>query len=443
MLMSTDLERETPPELESLMAQQLAVALTARHVGFSMEPFDFEWWVGCSRQRPLPLASGIHLLTSDSSEQRRSYIEKRIAVLCARAYATTLILERKACAEGGAQNPAQFWQSLSDNGDYSRAAELCVAYLIEDEEKPKSSDPDGDFIKRVSQYIGLHGLRSVAEVLTKTEFLLFVSGWLSNFKRSSGFFRTTISTELLESYKPGLATLKIIDADLPAERAGDKPTDLPLANRIRNRNDDNQSRRCLVAHEVGHWLAARYVEIPTAGVEIKWRECSGSCTVYLGLPAFEWSLERYLRARIVVLCAGTFADCWMRYPEKRTGIGNEFYANLFRGSGVDDFAKLTELYLLYRTIRPSPTAQSGLASPPSPSEILESLLTLLKESGLHQSLVSSEFEALVTHLSCEAQVASSALTNRPSESVTFSTEVLDDACAEYGLSPNGRWTAAL
>lgn len=441
--MSTDLELVIPVELELLMAQELAVALIARHVGFRIEPVKVEWYIGCSRPRPLPSVSGIHLLTSDSPEERRSYIEKRIAVLSARAYATTLVLGRKDDAEGCAQNPELFWQIFSENGDHSRAVELCAAYLIEDTDKPNSCDPDADFINSSNQYLLHHGLRAVAEVLTEPEFLSFVDAWVSNFKRSSGSFQTTISTELLENYKPGLSTLKIIEGEIPAEQLCDMSSDLTFSKRMRDQEDYNQARRCLVAHELGHWLAARYEDVPTSGVEFEWEECGGSCTVHLGLPVFQWPLGRYLNARIAVLCAGSFADCWMRYPESRSGIGSEFYKTLYFGTGVDDFAKLTELYLLYRTIQPSPAAQRGLASPPNSSEILASLNTLLEKSGVYQTMISPEFEELVTHLNCKAQEASTTSISGPLKFIKFKTEELDDACTEYGLSRNCKLTTTL
>lgn len=432
--MSTDQELEIPPELKLLMAQELAVALVAKHVGFGLEAFEVQWPSDSCRPRALSSVSGIHWLTSDAPEQRRAYIEKRIAVLCARAYATTLVLAHKAKAGGESLTGDEFWQSLKDNGDRSRVQELCAAYLIEDTDKPDSGDPESDFLKRQNQYIVRLGLRTLATLLTETEFLSFVDQSLSNFNRSTALFQTTISAELLESYEPGLPTLAIREGGRPAEPHCDLPTDLTLPRRACAEEDSDVSRRCLVAHEVGHWLAARYVEIPTSGVMVELEECTGSCTVFLGFPAFHWSLERYLRARIAVLCAGSYADCWLRYPNERHAIGNEFYRTLYRDTGEDDFTKLLELYPLYRAMKRSLVAQPSLASPPSSTEILSVLTSLLRNFGLYKALRSPEFEELVNHVLCEAQLSSSASTNAPLQWIEFRTAELDAACSAHSLS---------
>lgn len=443
LTMSTDQEPEIPPELELLMAQELAVALVAKHVGFGVEAFEVQWSGGCCTPRALSSVSGIHLLTSDAPEQRRAYIEKRIAVLCARAYATMLVLARKAKVDGRSLTGNEFWQNLDDNGDRSRVVELCAAYLIEDTDKHGSGDRESDFSVRQNQYIFRLGPHVLATLLTETEFLSFVGQSLSDFARSTALFQTTISVELLESYKPGRPAQESRDGERSAEQPCDLPTDSSVPRRVRAEGEDDVSRRCLVAHELGHWLAARYVEIPTRGVKFNLEECGGSCTVFLGFPAFNWPLERYLSARIAVLCAGAFADCWVRSPNKRHGIGDPFYMTLHRGTGVDDFAKLQELYLLYRTMQPSPAESPNLASPPSHTEILAALISLLRKFGLYKAVGSPEFEELAKHVLCMAHLSSNALPKASGQWVEFETAELEAACSAHALSQDDKQTTPL
>lgn len=382
--MSRNQKPEVPPQL-ALMAQELAVALVAKHVGFDVDEFDVEWHVDSHKSRALCFVSGVRFLTSDAPEQRRAYIEKRLAVLCARAFATMLVLHRNAKADGSPISGDEFWTNLQDIGDRSLVLELCAAYLIEDTNKPHSGGQEEEFVERQNKYILCHGIRTVAAVLTETEFLSFVDKSLRNFELSTGMFRTTISAEVLQSYTPGISTVQIGEGDCSAVMLSHPAPDLTVTRRARSEEDAVLSRRCLVAHEIGHWLAAQYVEIPTSGVTFNLKELSGSCRVFLGPCAFQWSLERYLSARIAVLCAGSYADCWLGYPDKRGAIGDVFSRTLYFGTGRDDFAKLRELLPLFRTTQHSLDVHHKLKSPPSRDEILSVLTELLKKFELYSA----------------------------------------------------------
>jgi hypothetical protein len=424
--MSRNQKIEVPPQL-ALMAQELAVALVAKHVGFDVDEFDVEWHFDSHKSRALSFVSGIRFLTSDSSEQRRAYIEKRIAVLCARAYATMLVLLRNAKADGSPISGDEFWTSLHDIGDRSLVLELCAAYLIEDANKSYSGgQEEEEFVGRQNEYIRCHGIRTVAAVLTETEFLSFVDKLLSNSELSTGMFRTTISAEVLQGYTPGISTVQIGEGDCPAVMLSHPSPDLTLTRRARSEEDAGLSRRCLVAHEIGHWLAAQYVEIPTSGVTFNLKELSGSCCVFLGPCAFQWSLERYLSARIAVLCAGSYADCWLGYPDERVAIGDVFFRTLYSGTGRDDFAKLRELLPLYRTTQHSLDMHHDLKYPQRRDEILSVLNALLKKFELYGALRSPKFAELVEVMLCRAQSSSNA-------QVEFHTAELDAACSEHRL----------
>lgn len=435
--MSIYQELAIPPELEILMAQELAVALAAKYVGFCFEAFEVQWSGTSHEPRALCSVSGIHLLISGEPEQRRAYIEKRIAVLCARAYAAMLVLTRRVNAEGQPPSGNEFWQILQDNGDRFRVEELCAAYLIESKDSTESKNLEEEFFERQNQYILRFGLDTLAKLLTEKEFLSFVEQSLRNFKRSNALFQTMIDAELLERYEPGVPTLEIRERARLSEQPSYLSTDFNGLIQSRSEEDDDASRRCLVAHELGHWLAARYVEIPTSGVELNLAECVGFCTVFVGLPAFHWSLECYLSARIAVLCAGSYADCWLRHPDKRCAIGGVFYSTLCRKTGMGDFAKLMELYLLYRTIARSVNVRRDLASPPCGNEILSVLTSLLREFKLYESLRSPGFENFAKQIFCEAKLSGMISSNAPSQFIEFKTARLDASCAEHGISRNG------
>ncbi len=424
--MYTDQKPEVPPELELFLAHELAIALVAKHVGFTLEEFDVEWYGDGGKPRALSSVSGIQLLTVDAPEQRRAYIEKRIAVLCARAYATMLILTRKANANETAVSGDEFWHSLRDIGDHSLVVELCAAYLIEDTSKPDSGGEEIDFVERQNQYIFYHGLQTVATLLTGTEFLSFVEKSLSNFDRSMGMFQTTISAEVLKSYEPGTSTLKIGEGARPAAELRDQATDLTFPQWSRSEENVEVSRRCLVAHELGHWMSAQYVGIPTSGVQFKLDELLGSCEVFLGPPAFQWTLERYLSARIAVLCAGSYAECLLRTPDEGRSFYDALFSTLYFGTGKDDFSKLQELYLIYRTMPQSLAVPRNMASRPGREEIWSVLTDLLQKFGLYDALKSPEFEELVNHIFSRAKSSSSTPTN-------FETAELDAACSAHGL----------
>ncbi|CAN7571121.1 hypothetical protein LJR129_004154 [Acidovorax sp. LjRoot129] len=87
--MYADQKIEVPPDLELFLAQELAIALVAKDIGFTLEEFGVEWQGESRKLRPRALSSvsAFQFLTSDAPEQRRAYVEKRIAVLCARACA--------------------------------------------------------------------------------------------------------------------------------------------------------------------------------------------------------------------------------------------------------------------------------------------------------------------------------------------------------------------
>lgn len=447
--MPTDQEFKIPHELEMLMAQELAVALVAKHVGFTVEEFEVRWSGNSygrsgdsSKSVALSSVSGIHLLTSGASSHRRSYIEKRIAVLCARAYASMLVMNRRATADGRASSGYEFWESLEENGDRSRAAELCAAYLTEDPDRPESDDPEGYFSDRQNQDIVRFGPRVLAEFLTDVEFLSLVDQSLRGFGCSTPSFRATISAGLLQDYKPGHSTLEIKGWQSPTEQECGISASLTSLRQRPSDDDDELSRHCLVAHELGHWLAARYVEIPTSGVKFRLQEFDGSCTVFLGYPAFHWPLERYLSARIAVLCAGSYADCWLRYPEKRVAIGGSFFDTMYRGTGWSDFSKLQEIYLLYRTVLQSIPRKPNLASSPSNNEVLTVLTSLLRSFGLYNSLRSPEFGALAKHMLCKAQLSSAASSDAPLQWIELGSEELVAACLEHGLPSENKETAA-
>lgn len=447
--MSTDQEFKIPHELETLVAQELAVALVAKHLGFSVDAFDVKWsghsygWL-CDSGKSVALSSvsGIHLLASGTPKQRRSYIQRRVAVLCARAYASMLVLARRANAENKSLSGDEFWQILEETGDRSRVAELCAAYLIEDPDKPESSDPERDFLERQNQYIVRFGPHTLAGLLTDIEFLSFVDQSLREFGSSNPFFHATISAGLLEDYKPGHSTLEIKGLQPPTEQVCGMSTSLTSLRQTRSDEDGELSRQCLVAHELGHWLAARYVNIPTSGVKFKLREFGGSCTVFLGSPAFHWPLERYLSARITVLCAGSYADRWLRSPDKRFAIGRLFFDTMYCGTGLGDFTKLQELYLLYRTVLQSIPGRPNLASSPSSDEILSVLTSLLRNFGLYSSLRSPEFEAFAKHLLCEAKLSSTESTDAPLQWIEFGSEELAAACLVHGLPNESKETTA-
>lgn len=431
------------------MAQELAVALVAKQVGFTVEEFEVRWSGNSygrsgdsSKSVALSSVSGIHLLTSGASSQRRSYIEKRIAVLCARAYASMLVLNRRATADGRASSGYEFWESLKENGDRSRAVELCAAYLTEDPDRPESDDPEAYFYNRQNQDIVRFGPRVLAEFLTDVEFLSLVDQSLRGFGRSTPFFRVTISARLLQYYKPGHSTLEIKDGQSPTEQECDISGCLTSLRQSPSDGDGKLSRQCLVAHELGHWLAARYVEIPTSGVKFRLQEFDGSCTVFLGYPAFHWSLECYLSARIAVLCAGSYADCWLRHPDKRVAIGDSFFDTMYRGTGLSDFTKLQEIYLLYRTVLQSIPGKPNLASSPSNKEVLTVLTSLLRSFGLYNSLRSREFEAFAKHVHGKVKLSSAASPVAPLQWIEVGSSELVAACHEHGLPSKNKETAA-
>lgn len=102
-------------------------------------------------------------------------------------------------------------------------------------------------------------------------------------------------------------------------------------------------------HEVGHWLAWHYFGGVSSGVEVTILSVSGR---HMGasLPDLDWTMDslqdaiNYIKARLITLHAGIYAQCFMGHDFDADRIQKEF---CHLGSAGSDFHKAVELSWVY------------------------------------------------------------------------------------------------
>ncbi|MGZ2749610.1 hypothetical protein [Burkholderia stagnalis] len=387
------------------MAQSLATFLAAKAVGLKIEDIHItpERWTEAARINAdlvqIDLPGAIQQL------KRKEYIENRIFVLCAKAYAVLLLSIRDAERGEGKLTGNEFWDHLRENIEDSLLRELCALYLIEDDRSDLGDNFEANFEYKSNQYIATFGLKPLSKLLTKKEFLSLLSSLMNEpawMAADLHQFDILINDEAVADYKAGEVTVQFSD-----EKSHEFHGLKGLSSSTKGMNSKSIAQRCLAAHELGHWLAAMIVGIETSGIHLQLEDGGGNCTVFLGQPAFKWELVSYLKSRIAVLCAGSLADCCTKYPLQRHAIGNEFYLTLYRRTGIDDFSKLREIFLIYRTMSHRTVPAIDLSRPPSRDELLGEMVSLLREFGIWNILISDEYQYFVERILSSEMIAES------------------------------------
>ncbi|WP_246793047.1 hypothetical protein [Burkholderia perseverans] len=390
------------------LAGVLGTVIAARHAGarckkivVTTDPYDFSLklenpdfvdWVGLIRER-----------------DRDAYLRKRMFVLCARAWAEALVVQRSAEAEGKTPPPDQFWQCLRDGDDESIAHEVAIVHLTRSpiaDRQGAEAWSDEAFPDKLNKLILEFGLKPISALITRDEFLRFLDDFCQTWLDPDGRppnGRVDFDDGVAAGYQPGINEVRFGDGESVLVRVDDSEVasgeDVPGA-----KGDDDV--KCLFAHELGHWIAAYKLGIRTSAIELTWlcrwnakSELEGHCTIHLNGAAQAWDELRYLEARIAVLAAGALADYGFRHPGE-SAIGNGFYKLLKDGTGHDDFRKMRELLIVYvaAKFQDDRYMMSQFSWPLSGDIVLRAVVPLMKRLALWDLMQSNDFRTFVTEI---------------------------------------------
>ncbi|GLZ18625.1 hypothetical protein [Burkholderia plantarii] len=394
---------------KQFLAGVLGTVIAARHAGVGCEkivvtidPYDhslklenpdFMDWVGLIRQR-----------------DPDAYLRKRLLVLCARAWAEALVVQRDAVAQGRTPSPDQFWQCLGHGSDDSIAHEVAIVHLTRNRIagcQGAEACSDEAFADKVNKVILEFGLKPLSALITEDAFLRFLDDFCHTRLDPDGRLpngRVDFDDGVAAGYQPGVNEVRFDDVKSVPVRVDDSEV-ASGEDVLGGKGDDDV--KCLFAHELGHWIAACKLGIRTSAIELAWScrwdaktEPDGHCTIHLDSVAGAWDDLRYLEARIAVLAAGALADYCFRHPGE-VAVGDGFYKLLSNGTGRDDFRKMRELLVLYVAIkfRDDTYMMSRFSWPLNGQVVLNAVVPLMKQDLKIWDLIrSDDFRAFVTEI---------------------------------------------
>lgn len=398
-----------------IIARELGHLIAVREAGFQVRDVQIDWPLDGSPIEVRRPALG--LLEAAKRLGPKTYIEKRLFVLCAGGYGECLVVRREKEKSGEINDGDEFWKCFQDDdwavrpgrasvSDYKKARELAAVYqsLVEPSAPPLEEKFSEEFhSKVVHEYMGKFGLLLLHNLLTAEEFLGLVDNIVEQevgadrLRRSPTIVLGSSTVDIYVSGKP----VTTIDA-----------LQLPEANSVESFDKSDQTSakntpleiQRIFGHELGHWLAAEVVGLRTSGVSLTWKRgrrwdqyiADGHCTVFVGSACATLGFQRYLASRIATMVAGPLADCWMRSPGKMS-VGGTLYMNLFREYGADDFEKAVELIIIH--------AAQALAdrqdwSAPVDREVgqefvLRTIVGILRQFGIWELILSDSYLSFI------------------------------------------------
>lgn len=394
------------------IARELAHLIAVREAGFCLGDVQIS---SSETSRPFVVRrSSIGLFEEAKECGPKTYMEKRLLVLCAAGRGESIVVSSDKEKSGESCDGYEFWDCFQVEGwsvfpgraaisDCDLACEIATAYrsLIAANDSSTDQDLSDDFHNRAMfGFIHTFGITPLRRLLTEREFLKLLDGIVEREVNPDGSLRNSVVTlgpEDIEAYAPS-------EPDNEASTAGNPKID--------NRSVDDCSSgipseklhieiQRIFAHELGHWLAAKILGIRTSGVVIEWERLGveyyafGHCTVFLGAVCATLGFEQYLESRIAGIAAGSLADCEVRLPGKEA-IGDELYKTLHRGGGTDDLEKLAELVVIHGATHLTYRHDSvPIGREVSEEQVLRTIIGVLNRSKLLPIIRSAEYLSFV------------------------------------------------
>lgn len=422
---------------ERAIARELAYLLAHRLAGFSMRAVSIapstEGYPFRTKTNDAPDAAA----DAPQSFELKDYLQKRMLILCSRAYADALLLRKDKRLPSQSVTADEFLKCLQakrsdaehpDDDDFDRALEIATLYwsLVAGDSSAKESDQlvvEKAYRKTIYDYLFKFGLKPLRDFLTEKEFFTLLEETVQREVNSEGEFRTSplvLAPFSVAEYTPGNNEF----ADRHEDRISGEASDIndtphstqeaeaiPEAVAIAPAETFPEPIRCLFAHELGHWLTATRLNIGVGDIELTWArgyrgaQGHGHCEMLLGQSSVTLGYRHYVERRIAVLCAGPLADCYMQRPNER-GIGSQLYATFKNkhGTGRGDFAKASELIPIYQALssKRASTIAAVMDHEPDRTEVLTTVKEILLSVGMWNLIQSDKYKAFA-HKVIEAE----------------------------------------
>lgn len=405
-----------------LVARELAHLIAVREAGFCLGEVQIS---SPGNQKPYVVRrSSLGLFDAAKKYGSKTYMEKRLFVLCAAGLGESLVVLSEKDKSGEACTGDEFWECFqvedwsvfpgrAATSDYDLACEIATAYRSLTNDDDASEEPNLTDEFHCHAMFGLmskFGIAALVKLFTQREFLKLVDCVVEREINQDGTLRNgvvTLGEAEIDAYVPSKPDYGSETKGLPDK---DNGRTLDNSNIIQSGKIHAEIQR-IFAHELGHWLAAKILGIRTSGVKIEWERHGiqyypwGHCTVFLGGACITLGFEQYLESRIATIATGSLADCDMRFPEEEA-IGSELYKTLHFGGGKGDLEKLAELVVIHGAMHLTYRYDSApVGRELNQGQVLETIVGVLNRSKLWSIIRSTEYRSFIHEIIEQQQKA--------------------------------------